>query len=130
MFMGAVPLLGAIAQIATTSVLAWAYAKYDIDIHDASCTMHAAPCTMHHAPCTILTRVLPRYDIDPRWPAVCSYLLCASLGVACFTLSHSIYAFMVYYCLYRSLYSPAIMWKTISFCMVIDEDSHRWGHDS
>jgi hypothetical protein len=91
-FVGVVPLLGAIAQIGTTSLLAWAYAKY---------------------------------DVDARWPAVCSYVLCSVLGVTCFALSESIYAFMLYYCLYRMLYAPAIMWKTISFCMVIDEDSHR-----
>jgi hypothetical protein len=41
--------------------------------------------------------------------------MCAALGVCCFATSTSIYAFAVYYFLYRLFYSPAALWNTISF---------------
>jgi Na+/melibiose symporter-like transporter len=91
LFIGLIPLLGSIAQIGATAVLA--------------CYWNA-------------------HDTDPRGPAITSHLIMAVVGLVVFATSDSIWGFLLYFVVYKLMYSACGLWKQLSINWVIDDDSH------
>eukprot|EP00935_MAST-01C_sp_MAST-1C-sp1_P002336 g2336.t1 len=118
-FVGAIPLLGAVAQVSGTSLLArkWNSARARQSERERRRERGVGSGAESDGDGG-------SWLLDPRRACVCGYALCAALGVCCFASTTSIFGFGVYYFLYRFCISPVVLWATVSFGWVVDEDSH------